>query len=260
MRAHRITSTGEAMPGNQLAAARLAGVQAIVRAGRVAVRHAGGCCIAAGLAIGVAAAPAGAATRSSDPSGSGPVVTAAGSADVDLDPASDSAGAQDGATRTAEPLAPPAAAGPLGRAVGMLPSRHARGRRRHAPEPTPGCTGMATLDGVSAALQAGPFGRGKGLAIMQFRNVVTDSAADGRVACHSDVLLSDGSLHRAEFGLRQLRHGTRLHIEVAGEREDPGPTRVGTPAPERPASVAPDAGVPRAAPPPEEPVGRPPAT
>ena len=84
----------------------------------------------------------------------------------------------------------------------------------------PGCTGTATLDGVSAALQSGAFGRGKGLAIMQFRNVVTESAKNGMVACRSNVLLSDGSLHRARYDLRRIRRGTRLHIAVASDRED----------------------------------------
>ncbi|MGI4976403.1 MAG: hypothetical protein ACRYG6_05620 [Janthinobacterium lividum] len=277
MRAHRITSTGEATPGGRLAATRLVGVQAVARAGRVAARHVGGCCIAAGLAIGMAAAPAGAAPRcapagtpasalrpadacASDLGSSALLVMAAGPADVAVDPAGGAPGTQGDATRPGKPGAQAAAAGTLGRAVGMLPLRHARGRGRHAPEPTPGCTGMATLDGVSAALQAGPFGRRKGLAIMQFRNVVTDNAADGRVACHSDVLLSDGSLHRAEFGLRQLRHGTRLHIEVAGEREHASPAAVGTPAPEPSAPAAPDADAPAPAPPPEEPASHLPAT
>ncbi len=277
MRAHRITSTGETTPGRRLEASRLDGVRAVARAGLVVARQAGGGCIAAGLAISVAAAPAGAAPRctpagtpasalrpaeacASDPGRSALLVMAAGPGEVAVDPAGGAPGAQGGAARPEEPGTRPAVANPLGRAVGMLPTRQAKVRGRHAPEPMPGCTGMATLDGVSAALQAGPFGRRKGLAIMQFRNVVTDSAADGRVACHSDVLLSDGSLHRAEFGLRQLRHGTRLHIDVAGEREDTSPTGVGTPAPKPPASAAPDAVAPGPAPPLEAPAARLPAT
>ena len=118
---------------------------------------------------------------------------------------------------------------------------------------------MATLDGVSAALQAGPFGRGKGLAIMQFRSVVTESAEDDRVDCHSDVLLSDGSLHRAEYGLRRVHRGTRLHIEVDGGGGDAAGA-TGTSAQGQTAPVPPGSGASASAPSPEPSVPRLPAT
>ena len=273
MRAHRITSNGEAVPASRLAPTPPHGVPSVARAGRGAARRLG-CCVAA-LAIGLAA-PAGAAHRrvaanvpasslgATDEGGPGhaaPVLAAAEPSDAAAGDAPDGRGATvPPADAGVPPSAPGPVAGPLGSAVGVLAPQRARGRARRAAETMPGCTGMATLDGVSAALQAGPFGRRKGLAIMQFRNVVTDSAEDGRVACHSDVLLSDGSLHRAEYGLRRVGRSTRVHIEVAGEREDAGPAASGTPAGPPATPASPDAGTPGAAPVQEEPVTRPPAT
>lgn len=273
MRAHRITSIGEAVPASRLAPTPPPGARSVARAGRGAARRLG-CCVAA-LAIGLAA-PAGAAHRrvaadvpastlgstgGAGPGHPAPVLVAAGPADAAT---GDAPGVPGATVPPADAGVPPGAPGPvadpLGSAVGVLAPQRARGRARRAAETMPGCTGMATLDGVSAALQAGPFGRRKGLAIMQFRNVVTDSAEDGRVACHSDVLLSDGSLHRAEYGLRRVGRNTRVHIEVAGEREDAGPAASGTPAGEPPAPTSPDAGTPGAVPAQEEPVARVPAT
>ncbi len=139
---------------------------------------------------------------------------------------------------------------PLGRATATLtaPRHPGRAAPRRAGTPMPGCTSTATLDGVSAALQAGPFGRRQGLAIMQFRNVVTDSATDRQVDCHADVLLSDASLHHAEYGLRSAGRGTRLHIEVARDRQgthttddppQPEPAARSVPEPAAPGSPVP---------------------
>jgi hypothetical protein len=127
----------------------------------------------------------------------------------------------------------------LGQATATLAEqpRRGRGRSRRARKQRPGCTSTATLDGVSAALQAAPFGRSQGLAIMQFRNVVTDGADDSQVDCHSDVVLSDDSLHHAEYGLRSAGRRTRLHIRVARDREDEAGGQPS--APPRPAEPAP---------------------
>ncbi len=252
MRGQRITSMGEAAPAGRSLAARLmaahpAAPRSIVRTARGTSVHTK-CRIAAALAAGLSlATPAAAAHRcmildtsasatrrlsqgavrgpAADRAGPGLVVAVAAPADETV-AAGDAPAAPDAAVPAAQAAGPAGSfspgARPLGRAVGMLAARHQGGRSRHAAEPMPGCAGMATLDGVSAALQAGPFGRGKGLAIMQFRGVVTESAEDGRVACHSDVLLSDGSLHRAEYGLRRVHRGTQLHIEVDRDGEDVG--------------------------------------
>ncbi|MGI3775728.1 MAG: hypothetical protein ACRYGC_00405 [Janthinobacterium lividum] len=256
MRAHRITSNGEAVPASRLAPTDRSVGRPAASARPGSARFAG--CRAVALAIALAA-PAGAAaghvaavSPASGPGVAGdgaswhpaPIPVAAGPGD---DPAGHAAELPEPAPPpdiAAVPASPGRVAAPLGSAAGMLPPARAKARRRHAAEPMPGCTGMATLDGVSAALQAGPFGRGKGLAIMQFRNVVTDSEEDGRVACHSDVLLSDGSLHRADYGLRRVRRGTRLHIEVADEREDIAPADL----PAQASPVPPDAGAPVPAP------------
>ena len=141
----------------------------------------------------------------------------------------------DAATAAPAPASSHAATS-LGRATATLTAPHHPGRAtpRHAGTRMPGCTSMATLDGVSAALQAGPFGRRQGLAIMQFRNVVTDGATDRKVDCHADVLLSDASLHHAEYGLRSARRGTRLHIEVARDRQGTHPTNDLPPPPPKP--------------------------
>ena len=104
----------------------------------------------------------------------------------------------------------------------------------------PGCTSMATLDGVSAALQAGPFGRRQGLAIMQFRDVVTDGAGDGWIDCHADVLLSDSSLHHAEYGLRGTGRRTLLHIQVARDRQGSPPVDQAPPPAAEPATPVPE--------------------
>lgn len=158
--------------------------------------------------------------------------------------------ASPGAAVAASPAPAPAsgsrlAASPLGRATATLAaSPPNRGRPRHDRAPVPGCTSTATLDGVSAALQAGRFGRRQGLAIMQFRNVVTDNAARGRVDCHADVLLSDASLHRAEYGLRSAGRRTRLHIQVARDRQGaPAPDRTPLPPPS-PAGPVPEPAAP----------------
>ena len=145
------------------------------------------------------------------------------------DPAS---GSQAGA---AVPIPVPAPViAPLGRATATLtdPPRHGRSHSRRADRQKPGCTSMATLDGVSAALQAGPFGRRLGLAIMQFRNVVTDSVRRGQVSCHADVVLSDSSLHRAEYGLRSTGSRTQLHVRVGREQVGADTGSVTTPPPE----------------------------
>ena len=284
MRGHRITSMGEAAPGGppvatEVAAARSRGVvgraeawfAAAVTLGQVAgvvlptpaeARHR---CMTVDAAVcaGGLSGRAAYGLVLSGPAGSALVVAMA--APADAVPADDASGVRD--TALPDPAVPavdggagsavagPAAAGPvaapLGRAVGMLDPRHRRerGHPRHGPEPMPGCTGMATLDGVSAALQAGAFGRGKGLAIMQFRNVVTDSAEDGSVSCHSDVLLSDGSLHRAEYGLHRVGRGTRLRIEVAGDRVPSAPAGSEAPARGGAVPVPPDVAPADAAPP-----------
>jgi len=142
----------------------------------------------------------------------------------------------DAAATAAPAPASTSAATPLGRANATLtaPPHPGRATPRHSGTPMPGCTSTATLDGVSAALQAGPFGRRQGLAIMQFRNVVTDSATDRQVDCHADVLLSDASLHHAEYGLRSAGRGTRLHIEVARDRQGTHPTDDLPPPPPEP--------------------------
>ena len=221
MHGHRIISMGEAAPPGRHAVARRAGsstdnaghvvrgVRGIAGLGRSGIAFLLVTALVAGLAMPGAADAATVAAQ--------PDETPAAADAVPQTP--------DAATSGPQPAAPSAApvTPPLGSAAGLLETRPAKGRRHSravAPPPMPGCTDMATLDGVSAALQAGAFGRGKGLAIMQFRNVVTESQADDRVACRADVLLSDGSLHSARDDLHRARRGTRLHIEVAGDRAD----------------------------------------
>ncbi len=216
MPGHRTTSLGKATPAGRtlpwIAALLAAGV---ALSGPAAARR---------RATGDTPASLARPSPDAGPAQPGPasVAPAAKPTDAAPDPVDAAAAATgaDGPATAAPPARPAPDAGPLGTAVGLLDTRHPKSRARSSrtPAPMPGCTGMATLDGVSAALQAGPFGRRKGLAIMQFRNVVTDGETDDRVACGSDVLLSDGSLHRAQYDLRRARHGMRLRIEVAHDR------------------------------------------
>ncbi len=254
MSAHRTTSLGQATT-----AGRTLPWIAVLLAVGVALS---GPAAARGRATGDTPASLAGTSPGEGPAQPGPAsaVPAAGPTDAAPGPVEGTAAVTgaDGPTAAAPPARPTPDAGPLGTAVGLLGRQHARGRARsrRTREPMPGCAGMATLDGVSAALQAGPFGHRKGLAIMQFRNVATDGETDDRITCSSDVLLSDGSLHRAQYDLRRARHGTRLRIEVAHDRI--GAT--GTADAAAPRAPVPAAGAARDLPTSNQPGSQPPAT